>query len=292
MNLGEYNTLTALRFKEQGCYLGPKELEGQDTGGVLLPNAYVPDSLDVGDEIEVFIYHDFEDRLIATTIKPAVALHGFAPLKVKDITSVGVFMDWGLPKNLFVPFAEQGKSEMIVGQTYVIFLYIDTETSRLVGSAQVENILDNDEINVKEEEEVDLIIYRESPLGYMAIINNENIGLIYRSSTFQPLHRGLQLKGYVQKIRDDNKIDLVIQKQGHLAMESNAQHVLDILKQNNGFLPFTDKSDPEKIRATFNISKKVFKRSVGNLYKQRIVRLSAEGFHLIEEEAKGTTEEE
>jgi predicted RNA-binding protein (virulence factor B family) len=289
MNLGEYNTLTALRFKEQGCYLGP---EGQDVGGVLLPNAYVPEGLNIGDEIEVFIYHDFEDRLIATTIKPAVELHSFAPLKVKDITSVGVFMDWGLPKNLFVPFAEQGSSDMIVGQTYVIFLYIDTETSRLVGSAQVENILDNDEINVKQDEEVDLIVYRETPLGYMAIINNENIGLIYKSSTFQPLHRGLQLKGYIQKIRDDNKIDLVIQKQGHLAMESNAQHVLDLLKQNNGFLPFTDKSDPEKIRETFKISKKVFKRAVGNLYKQRIVRLSAEGFYLIEESESAPKEKE
>lgn len=285
MNLGEYNTLTALRFKEQGCYLGREDQVGQDSGGVLLPNQYVPDGLSIGDALEVFIYHDSEDRLIATTLKPATFLHNFAPLKVKDITSVGVFMDWGLPKNLFVPFAEQGSTEMIVGQTYVIFVYIDAETSRLVGSANVEGIIDNEEITIKEDEEVDLLVYRESPLGYMAIINHQNVGLIYKSTTFQPLHRGLQLKGFVKKIREDNKIDLVVHKQGHLAMETNASHVLELLKESEGqFLAYTDKSDPEAIRERFHMSKKTFKKAIGNLYKQRIIRLENDGFHLVKSE--------
>lgn len=286
LNLGEYNQLTVLRFKEQGCYLGK---EGQESGGVLLPNQYVPDGTNVGDEMKVFVYHDTEDRLIATTLKPYITLHKFAPLKVKDITAVGVFMDIGLPKNLFVPFAEQGSSDMIVGQTYATFMYIDGETSRLTGSANIEGIIDNEEIDgLKQDQEVDLLVYRETPLGYMAVINHENIGLIYKSETFQPLHRGLQVKGFIKKIRDDNKIDLVVHKQGHLAMEGNASHVMDLLKENSGFLPFTDKSDPDAIRETFHMSKKTFKRAVGNLYKQRIIRLAAEGFYL----AEASTEEE
>jgi len=279
-NLGEYNTLTAIRFKEQGCYVGDESQVDSETGGVLLPNQYVPDGLKIGDEVEVFIYHDSDDRLVATTQKPHVVLHQFAPLKVLDVTGVGVFMDWGLMKNLFVPFAEQGREPMRVGDTHVIFLYIDTETSRLVGSAAIEGILDNEDITVKDGDEVDLMVYRESPLGYMAIINNENIGLIFRSDTFQPIKIGETCKGWIKKVRDDGKIDLALHRQGHLAIEENAQILLDILKAKGGHMPFTDKSDPQQIRAVLNMSKKNFKKAVGNLYKQRIIELKADGIHL------------
>ena len=278
LNLGEYNKLKVLRFKEQGCYVGEGD---QDVGGVLLPNQYVPENLQVDDEIEVFIYHDSDDRLVATTQKPNVVLHQFAPLKVLDVTSVGVFMDWGIMKNLFVPFAEQGRKPMIVGETHVIFLYIDTETSRLVGSADVESIIDNEEISLTDGDEVDLMVYKESPLGYMAIINNENIGLIYRSDTYKSINIGDTFKGWVKKVRDDNKIDLAIHRQGHLAIEENAQVLLDILKEKEGHIPFTDKSDPKLIKEVLNMSKKTFKKAVGSLYKQRIIELKADGIHLI-----------
>ncbi len=282
-NLGEYNTLKAIRFKEQGCYVGDESQIGQEAGGVLLPNQYVPEGLSLGDDIEVYIYHDSEDRLVATTEKPHIVLHQFAPLTVLDVTGVGVFMDWGIQKNLFVPFAEQGRDPMIVGGTYVIFLYIDTETSRLVGSAAIDKIIDNEEVVVKEGDEVDLIVYRESPLGYMAIINNENIGLIYRSDIYQKIDIGESCRGWIKKIREDGKIDLSLYKQGHLAIEENAKILLEKLKAKGGHLPFTDKSDPQAIREALNMSKKNFKKAVGSLYKQRIVELKADGIHISQQ---------
>lgn len=284
IQLGEYNTLEVLRFKSNGCYLGPIESEEEvnpKEDGILLPGKYIPEGLAVGDHIKVFVSNDSEDRWVATTETPLVTLNEFALLEVKSVTKYGAFMEWGLPKDLFIPFAEQGK-KLEVGDLAVIFMYIDNETERLVGTAKINNVVDNEDLIVEEQQEVDLIVYQETELGYKAIINDENVGLIYKSDLIDQLAVGDRIKGYVKKIREDKKIDLATQIQGVGIIEPSAQYILDQLKSVEGhYLEFNDKSDPNEIRFYFKMSKKTFKKAIGSLYKQRLIRITDTGIQMI-----------
>jgi len=273
--LGTYSTLTAKRQLLQGIYL--EDAEGDE---VLLPNKYIPNGLQLEDEISVFVYTDSEDRIIATTIKPKILLHEFACLEVMAVTKFGAFLDWGLEKDLFVPFKEQ-KLKMKEGNSYIVYLYNDEESDRLVASAKIFKYLSNEELTVKEAEEVDLLIAEPTDLGVNVIINNRHRGLIFRNEIFQNLELGDRVKGYIKKIRQDNRIDVSLQPQGLKNIEPSAAKILDYLKRNQGFMSLTDKSRPEEIMAKMEMSKKSFKKGLGNLYKQKLVRLEKNGTYLV-----------
>lgn len=272
---GEYNTLTVLRETSVGFYLGDND--GND---VLLPNKYIPKDLKIDDEIEVFIYQDSEDRIIATTLKPALIRDQFASLRVKDVNKVGAFLEWGLEKDLLVPYREQ-KSEMITGYWYVIYMYLDIATGRLAASTKLDQFFENDDIQVEEDDEVDLLVIEKTDLGYKVVIDNMYLGLVYDNEVFKELKQGLQIKGYIKKIREDEKIDVSLQKQGYDNVEPNAQLILEQLKSSDGFLPFNDKSSPDDIKDEFEMSKKTFKKAIGGLYKQKLIEIKEEGIFLI-----------
>ena len=292
MELGEFNKLHILRFRSNGCYLGkydgdPSEItddvdpsENPFGEGVLLPQRYVKDSMKLGDELNVFVYTDSEDRIVATTEIPKVILHEFAPLLVKSVTAVGAFLDWGLQKDLFVPYAEQAK-KLEEGNVNVVFLYLDAETERLVGTTKIDNVLDNEELIVEEKQEVKILVYKETPLGYKAIINDENVGLLYRSELNQRVRIGEYHTAYIKKIRPENKIDLTLDIQGSDIIEPSAKNLLVKIQSENGFVPFNDKSDPDAIRDYFKMSKKTFKKAVGYLYKEHLIEIKEDGLHLL-----------
>jgi hypothetical protein len=295
MELGEINTLRIIRFRSNGCYLGELDSvpesendtiefsESEALPGVLLPNRYVTERMQLGDEIDVFLYTDSEDRRVATTERPKILLHEFAPLEVKSVTAVGAFMDWGLTKDLFVPYSEQAR-RLEKGEVHVVFLYLDSETDRLVGTTKVDHVIDNEEILVEEKDQVKLLVYGETPLGYKVIINDENIGLLYRSELNQPVKIGDFKTGYIKKIRPDGKIDVSLDIQGVEIIEPSAQKLLQKIQLEKGFVPFTDKSDPDDIRDYFQMSKKTFKKAVGHLYKSRLIDIKPDGLHLIVDE--------
>lgn len=273
--IGKINQLEVLKELDFGIYL-----DGGELGEILMPKRYVPEGTMLGDYIEAFIYLDSEDRLIATTEKPLAQVEEFALLEVISVTSVGAFLNWGLPKDLFVPFREQRKP-MEVGTKYLVYVYLDTNTKRIAASSKIESYLDNIPVDYDENEEVDLIIINETDLGYNAIIDNSHIGVLYRNEIFQALNSGDRIKGYIKKIRPDGKIDLRLDKIGYEKIGELANLIIVKLKQNNGFLPFTDKSSPEEIYKVFKISKKNFKTAIGTLYKQRMITLDTDGIHLV-----------
>ena len=273
--LGTYSTLTAKRQLLQGIYL--EDAEGDE---VLLPNKYIPNGMKLEDEISVFVYTDSEDRIVATTIKPKIELHQFACLTVSQVTQFGAFLDWGLEKDLFVPFKEQ-KLKMREGNSYIVYLYNDDESDRLVASAKIFKYLSNEELTVKEGEQVDLLIAEPTDLGVNVIVNNRHRGLIYRNEIFQNLELGDQIKGYTKKVREDNRLDVSLQAQGLQNIEPSAARVLDYLKMNQGFMTLTDKSRPEEIMAKMEMSKKSFKKALGSLYRQKLVRLEKNGTYLV-----------
>jgi len=275
LQIGKYHTLEILRHTAPGLFLG----DG-DGNEVLLPNKYMPAHYEIGDKITVFVYLDFDEREVATTIKPPITLNGFAMLKVKDVSPVGAFMDWGLEKDLFVPFREQ-LSKMRVGGYYLVHLYEDVSTGRLVASQKVRKFLSNAELTVKDGDEVDLIIANESDLGVNVIVNQKHLGLIYHDEVFRELRSGDQMKGYVKKIRENNKIDISLQPEGYQAIEPNAGKILQELKEANGFLPIHDGSDPQEIYEMVGMSKKTFKKAIGLLYKQKQIKLEEGGISLI-----------
>lgn len=275
IQLGQFSTLTASRQKEQGMYL----VDDQEDE-VLLPNKYMPNGFDIGDEIKVFVYTDSEDRIVATTETPRIVVGDFAYLEVVEATKFGAFLDWGLEKHLLVPFSHQ-KRDMEEGDWHVVYLYCDETTDRLVASAKWHKYVDSDEISVKDGEEVDLLVAHPTDLGWNVIINNRHAGLIYSNEIFQPIYTGDRLKGYIKNVREDNKIDVSLEKQGFSRIEPNAQKILELLKRQKGFLDLTDKSDPELIKRRMSMSKKTFKKAIGTLYKQRLVRLEKDGIYLI-----------
>ncbi|MBN2236041.1 MAG: GntR family transcriptional regulator [Bacteroidales bacterium] len=272
--LGEYNLLRIDRFMTPGAFLVDEE--GKD---VLLPNKYLPENASVGDEIEVFIYTDSEDRIIATTIDPPITLNEFGFLKVKDVNNIGAFLDWGLEKDLLVPFSEQNQP-MEINRWYVVRLFLDDKTNRLVASNKLNKFLEVDYISVEVNEEVDILVIEKTDLGYKLIINHVHKGLAYASETFRELNVGDTLKGYIKNIREDGKIDVSLQKQGYDNVEPSSKQILDLLKQQNGFLALTDKSEPDKIYDVLQMSKKTFKKAIGNLYRRKQIRLEEDGIYL------------
>jgi hypothetical protein len=274
LNLGVYNQLTILRRTSVGMYLGD-----EDGNDVLLPNKYIEETFQVGDVVEVFVYKDYEQRWIATTLKPYIQLHQFAFLRVRDVSPTGAFVEWGLEKDLLVPFKEQN-TKMQAKQSYVVYLYKDEETERLVASCKLNRFLQNENLSISAGEEVDLLVFETTALGFNVIINQQHKGLIYHTEIFQPIHIGDQLRGFVKLIREDNGIDISLQPKGVQRLEEGAEKLINYLKKHKGFLPLTDKSEPDDILKLLQMSKKNFKKSLGILYKQRLVRLENDGTYL------------
>lgn len=277
MRVGEYNSLTILRATSVGMYLGDDE--GND---VLLPHKYIPDNAQIGENLEVFIYRDSEDRLIATNLKPALTLNQFAVLEVAATSSIGAFLDWGLEKDLFVPFREQNH-KLEKGQWVTIYLYLDKETDRLVGSAKINKFFKNEEgINLKEGQEVDLLVIEKTDLGHNVAINNSYKGLMYENETFKRVAWGDTIKGYIKTIREDNRIDVSLQPMGFLkTLEPNSKTIIEKLTAAGGTLQLSDSTDPIVIMEVLEMSKKSFKKAIGSLYKEKKISLDGDSISLI-----------
>jgi len=278
MEIGKFNLLKIDRSTSVGLYLVDEE--GND---VLLPNKYCPENAEPFMEISVFLYRDSEDRLIATNLIPKIELNDFAYLTVVDVDRNGAFLDWGLEKHLFVPFREQNK-KMVKGNKYLVTMYLDEQTERLVASARLNRFLDNSNTGLKVGESVDLIVWEQTALGVNVIINKKHKGLIYHNEIFTELYPGMKTKGYIKALREDDKIDVSLQLQGFRNIEDSSAKVLDLLEKHRGFLAFTDHSDPDEIADFFQMSKKSFKRAIGLLYKERKIMIEEEGIRLIKED--------
>jgi predicted RNA-binding protein (virulence factor B family) len=251
--------------------------------GILLPKRFVPSGLQVDDTISVFVYHDSDNRLIATTQEPFAVVGDIAALKVVDITGQGAFLDWGLMKDLFVPVSQQ-LSNMRLGGKYLVKLYLDKQTGRVAATEKIDNQISNDVLTVKEGEKVKLQVYRESDIGYVVIVNQVHQGLVYKNEVFTHLHIGQMIEeGFVKKIREDNKLDIGIGKQGVEKLDDDQVKLIQLLKLHKGFLPYHDKSSPEDIYAFFGISKKAFKMNVGMLYKAKKITIEEGGIRLMPE---------
>jgi len=272
--IGRYNVLKVLRETGSGYFL-----DGGELGDILLPGNNVPSALEVDDQIEVFLYFDSEDRIIATTDDPYCEVGEFALLEVIEVNEVGAFLNWGLQKDLLVPFREQ-KVKMEPGSWHIVHVYIDEQTNRIAASAKVDKFLGKIPAPYKSGEEVELFIYGPCPLGFNAIINNSHWGMLYSSEVFQPLNRGEHIAGYINKVREDGKIDLHLYPAGFKKAETSAELIVEYLKRNNGFIELTDKSPADEIYETFGISKKNFKMAVGSLYKSRVIEIGQNGIRL------------
>src|SRR5690606_410005 len=275
ISLGKYNNLEILRDTTVGLFLGDDE--GND---VLLPNKYVPEEFEIGDFINVFCYLDHEERIVATTLVPFVTVDQFQLLQVAEVNEFGAFMDWGLEKHLLVPFREQ-RNKMQEGQWYVVYCYLDEKTDRLVASNKLDKFLSNEELTVNVLEKVDLVVTRLTDLGWEAIINHKHKGLIYANEIFKKVSVGDQLDGYIKHIREDNKIDISLQPIGYKSLEPAANLIYQQLLAHDGFLPLHDKSDPEDIKRILQMSKKVFKKGIGALYKERKIKIGTTGIGLV-----------
>ena len=275
ISIGKYNKLKILRDTSVGLFLGNDE--GDD---VLLPNKYVPEFFEIDDELNVFCYLDHSERLVATNLTPYIKLNEFALLQAVEVNDIGAFLDWGLEKHLFVPFKEQAR-KMEQGKWYLVYMYLDEETERLVGSSKTSRFLSNEELSVNEFDEVDLIVSRYTDLGLEVIINQKHIGLVYNNELFRDVHLGEKLKGVIKKIRDDNKIDVSLQALGYQNIEPSSKIILQELKAKNGYLNIHDKSDPDDIKKALKMSKKTFKKSIGSLYKQKLILIKEDGIYLV-----------
>ncbi len=272
--IGKWNNLRVVKLLDFGAYL-----DGGEHGEILTPIRYVPADCKIDDEVDVFIYLDSEDRIIATTEKPFAQVGDFALLEVVSVSGIGAFLDWGLMKDLFVPFREQ-RQKMEEGYSYVVHIYVDDVSNRIVGSAKVEDFLDLTPHEFTEGQEVDLVLYSHTDIGYKAIINNTHTGVVYNSDVFRKLDRGEKTKGYIKRIREDRKIDLLIDKPGYEKIDDISQKILDKLKEEKGFIPLVDKSPAEAIYDMFGISKKTFKKAIGSLYKARLITIEEAGIKL------------
>lgn len=272
--IGRINKLTVKRTRDYGAHL-----DGGELGDILLPIKDVPEQCQAGDEVEVFVYTDREDHLRATTQKPQAMVGRFAGLRVVASTSSGAFLHWGLEKDLFVPKSEQ-QEIMAEGKSYVVFVFLDEKTKRITASARLDKFFSPQPPDYAEGEEVDLLIYEKTDLGYKAIVNHSHSGMIYKNEVFQQLHIGRQLKGYIKKIREDRKIDLSLHKPGYQGVDDIAQAILRAVKDHGGRIAVTDKSPPEDIYSLFGVSKKTFKKAIGALYKKRLISIDPSGISL------------
>lgn len=275
MKIGQLNSLKVSRNTPHGVFL--EDDEGED---ILLPGKYLTGDEKEGDIKELFVYNDSEDRLVATTETPKIQLNEFAALKVIDVNKSGVFLDWGLDKDLLVPFKEQNK-KMQLDQTYVVRMYLDEETDRLVATGKVKKYLSNEELTVQSGDKVDLMVFNQTDLGYEVIINSCHYGLVFRNEVFTPIKSGDLLTGYIKQIREDGKIDVSLQPDKMTHIENSNEVILKALKSQGGTLNVTDKSSPEDIYAAFQMSKKAFKRAIGSLYKQKKIKIEAGEISLI-----------
>ncbi|MBQ2507133.1 MAG: GntR family transcriptional regulator [Bacteroidaceae bacterium] len=270
IKLGEMNLLKVVKTVDFGVYLDG----GEQAGEILLPTRYVPEGCQPGDELNVFLYLDQEERLIATTLVPKAKVGDFAYLKVTWINQYGAFLDWGLMKDLFVPFREQ-KMRMQQDNSYIVYVHIDEESYRIVGSAKIDKFIKQPLANTYSTgDEVNLLIAQKTDLGFKAIVDNQFMGLLYDNEVFRPLHTGDKLKGFIKQMRPDGKIDLILQK-GNSAdkVADFSEQLLNYLKEHDGHTDLNDKSDSKLIYETFGVSKKVFKKGIGDLYKKRIIIL-------------------
>jgi hypothetical protein len=275
IKLGEYNTLTILRETEPGLYLGDDE-----DNVVLLPHKYKPEEYEIGQELKVFVYLDNEERPISTTLEPFIHLNTFGYLHCSAVTEYGAFMDWGLEKQLFVPFKEQARP-MKQGSWYIVYLYLDEKTNRLVASSKTNNFLQNETLTIEPFEEVDVLVTHITEKGANVIINGVHKGLIYVEDIFEDIRSGDKIKAFVKNIREDNKIDVVLQRPGYKSIEPNANYIREELEAAGGFLPLHDKSNPDDIKNQLGMSKKSFKKAIGTLYKDKQIVIKDDGIELI-----------
>lgn len=276
-NIGQFNKLRVVKEVDFGVYL-----DGGEGSEILLPKRFVPDGLNVDDEVDVFLYHDSENRVIATTQTPKGVAGEILLLEVVSTTKQGAFLDWGLMKDIFVP-ASQQESNMVVGGKYLVMIYLDEKSGRVAATEKFSKFLSNQELTVEEMQPVDLIMYQETDIGYKVIINNRHLGVLHFNEVYKNLEMGDKEKGFIKKIREDNKIDVVLGERGYKKVEGEAEKIIRLLRENDGYLPYHDKSGPEDIYRFFGMSKKVFKMTIGALYKQKKIELTQTGIKLIEE---------
>ena len=274
--IGQILELESVKDMPQGVYLVNDE--GQE---ILLPNKYVPSDLRIGDKVEVFIYTDSEDRVIATTLEPKVKLNEFAFLKAVDVNQYGAFFDWGMEKDLLVPFSEQFE-RVNGGKTYLIYLYKDELTNRMVGTTKMGRFVKANKLEIKTGDQVDLLVSGETEIGYKVIVNNKHYGMVFKNEVFKPIKIGEKLKGYLQRVRADNKLDITLNSSNLSDVEVLSNKIYERLLKEGGKLNFSDKSAPEVIYKEFQVSKKAFRRSVGLLYKERKIVITPEEITLVD----------
>lgn len=274
--MGEYNFLKVIKEKPMGVFLD----DGAE--GILLPKRYVPGGTKTGDELKVFLYYDSEDRPIATTQSPYGVLGDIVKLKVVDVTPQGAFLDWGLMKDLFIPKSKM-KTYMVRNGEYLVKIVMDEKTGRLSATEKLEPYLSNENLTIKEKEIVDLTVYRKTDIGYEVIINNVHKGILHNNEIYRNIAIGDKFKGFIKNILPENKIDVAAGKPGYSRVEDEAEKILRLLNENNGYLPFHDKSSPEDIYSFFGMSKKTFKMTTGNLYKQHKISFTKTGIQLTKE---------
>lgn len=272
--VGKYNTLRVVKQVDFGVYL-----DGGSEGEILLPKRFVPAGIKEDDEVKVFLYHDSENRIIATTQTPRAVAGEIAFLEAIAVNRQGAFLDWGLMKDLFLPLSQQ-ESRIQVGRSYFVKLYVDERTGRIAATEHISKYLSNYELTVNERDEVDLLIYQKTDIGYKVIINSLHLGVLHYNEVFRELNIGDKEKGFIKTIREDNKIDVSLGEKGYKRVEGETDKILRLLQENDGYLPYHDKSDPEEIYAFFGMSKKTFKMAVGALYKQQKISLTQTGIKL------------
>ena len=274
VKMGEYNVLKVIKEKSMGVFMD----DGAD--GILLPKRFVPNNTEIGDDLEVFLYHDGEDRPIATTQKPYGVVGDIVKLKAVASNNQGAFLDWGLMKDLFVPKSKI-KNYMVPNGEYLVKIYLDERTGRIAASEKLEAFLSNDELTVKEMEEVDLLVYRQTDIGYEVIINNIHKGMLHSNEIYRDIAIGDKFRGFIKKILPENKIDVAAGKSGFERVEDATEKVERLLKENDGYLPYHDKSSPEEIYSFFAMSKKTFKMATGNLYRQKKIIFTKTGIQEV-----------
>lgn len=275
IQLGKYNQLEVVKEVDFGMYL-----DGGEDGEILLPKRYVPEDCKPGDMLNVFIYLDMDERLVATTLHPYVQVGEFACLEVAWVNQFGAFLDWGLMKDLFVPFREQ-KMKMLKGNRYIVHAHLDEDSYRIVASAKVERYLSKEFPSYRSGEEVEVLVWQKTDLGFKVIADNRFSGMLFHNEIFQTVEVGDRLKAYVKHVREDGKIDLELQRGGAHKVDDFAEVLLQYIKEHDGYSPLHDKTDAETIYKTFGVSKKTFKKAVGDLYKKRLIAIEADGLRLI-----------
>lgn len=277
VKLGDYNYLPVVKEVDFGVYL-----DGGDGQEILLPKRYVPHGCKPGDELEVFIYLDQDERLVATTEKPLAKVGDFACLEVSWVNEYGAFLNWGLMKDLFCPFREQ-KRRMEIGERYIVHVHVDENSYRIVASAKVEHYLSTDFPPYHPGDEVDLLIWQKTDLGFKVIIDNNFAGLVYQDQVFKQIRTGERMRGYIAAVRPDGKIDVTLQPTGRRQTADFAETLLQYLETHQGFCDLGDKSDAEDIKRRFQVSKKVYKKAIGDLYKRRLIMIEKDGIYLLTE---------